>query len=296
MKVYTLPDPNVLERKLVRRLAGSSRTLAKWGAFTGGEEFVRVSDIGTRVCVLGRTLPPAENVFRTLMLIDTLRRGGAKDITLVIPYFAYSRQDRAVKRGDSVAALWITQTFASAGADRIVTADVHSERIADSSPIPVISVSTIPLFVSALKSIAGDQDVTIVSPDNGGRARADILAGELGLGKAVCLEKKRTRKGGVQMLGIKGRLRGKSAVLVDDMVSTGGTVREAVKVLREAGVSEFRLCATHPAFAGDACRTLKDLGFSELLFTDTREIFGCASRIPGIRVLGVADALVDAIK
>lgn len=237
-----------------------------------------------------------ENVFRTLMLIDTLRRGGAKDITLVIPYFAYSRQDRAVKQGDSVAALCITNAFASAGADRIVTVDIHSRRIADSSPVPVTSVSTIPLFASALKSVAGDQNVTIVSPDNGGRERADILAGKLGLGKAVCLEKKRSRKGGVHVLGIKGKPRGSSVVIFDDMVTTGGTVREAVKALRKAGVSEFRLCATHPVFAGDACRTIRELGFSQLMFTDTRELFGCAARIPGIRILGVADALVDAVK
>lgn len=264
---YLLPDATAAEKRLARKIGRLGK--ASWKTFPNGEEFMSVLKPPERAVVIGRSAPPAVDLFRTLLLIDTLRRSGTKDVTLVLPYYGYARQDRAVKPGDPVTARLIARQAAAAGAKRIVTLDLHSAATASGSPVPLHSAHMAHAFADRLKRDVRD-GVTIVAPDHGAKSRASRFAARLGRGATLAwVEKKRGSGGRVSASGIGGKITGDTAVLVDDIVDTAGTVALAAALLRRRGFKRLYLCASHPVLSDDAVRRLRECRFTRILFSDS---------------------------
>ncbi len=294
MNAYLLPDPKPLERLLAKRLLKSGRRLASWKRFPSGEVFVSVAGAAKKVCIIGRTEPPGDNFFNTMLLIDTLKRAGAKDIAAAIPYFGYARQDRQSRSGDPVTADCLTNALGCAGATRIITIDIHSERIAKGSPIPIVSVSPLKEMSRLLQGRLKGKPCTVVAPDYGARKRAGELAGLLA-GGVAWVEKIRDARGGATARSFRGVTRGKTAVLVDDILDTGGTLRAAAGLLRTLGFEELHLCVTHPVFSAGAKETVRKLRFASMVFCNTIPLPPEIAARPNVLVTNVSKLLADAV-
>lgn len=293
MNCFTLPDPTPIEKR-VMNLIGPG--LAEWSEFAGGEMFVSVRGVEESVCLVGRTGPSGVDLFRTALLADTLRRNGATQITAVIPYFAYARQDRRHAPGDAVTGAFAASQLACAGVTRIVTADLHSNRIREGTTIPIVSVDPLPDMAPALRR-GPRGEFTVVAPDRGSAGRAERLAALLGRpGDVLVFEKKRTRFVGVAVGRPEGRVAGASAVIVDDMLDTGATVAAAVVRLKEQGFRVFSLCATHPLFTGDAVKRIRRLKFSRIVCANTIPMAPRVRHLKGFVQVDLSRRLVAAVR
>lgn len=298
MHAYTLPDPDAGERDLLMAVAGDRRQRTRWKSFPNGEDHLRVEDVERHVCVIGRTAPPGDNLFRTLLLIDTLRRSGAERITLVLPYFGYGRQDRQQLSGESVTASAVTAALAAAGASRIITADLHSDLVRETSAVPIESVSPVVDMAEAVREVLGDEPCTVVAPDHGARHRADLLAAGMGQKQeAAWVDKSRhPMTGKIDAREIRGPVQGTTAVLVDDILDSGKTIELAVRLLRRRGFKTFFLCVTHGLFDGNAPARIRRLKFKKIFVTDALPLKKEAARLPGLKIIRIGQRLADKIK
>lgn len=224
-------------------------------------------DPGERCLILGTIAPPDERLLSFLLLSQTLKKEGAGEITAVLPYLAYSRQDKD-KSGESLGTAWVGALLKSSGIDRVVTVDVHSERDKQLFPIPLISLSTARLFADTIQKLRL-QDATIVAPDNGAIGRCEAVRGAAGVprGQTPYFEKTRTKKG-VIVHGPIGAV-GTRVVIVDDMIDTGRTLVSACEKLKAAGVQEISVFVTHGLFTGESWQRLWLLGVKRIFCTDT---------------------------
>ncbi len=296
MKVYTFPDLRPLEKALLKRLSGGVKHLAAWKNFPNGELFVRVHEVEKRAVVIGRVGPPGDNLARTLLLCDTLRRNGAKRIDLILPYMAYARQDRQRREGDPVSADWMLRLVACLSVDRIVTTDIHSERVLEFTPLPITSISMVPAMADRLRDALHDEAFTVVAPDRGAVSRADSFAATIG-GKVgrLWIEKYRDEKGKLTLRRSFGNPIGKTAVIVDDQLDTGATVAQTVKLLKSMGFKRLMLCVVHPVFSGHAAKLVRRLGFDRVFITDTMPFPAGLVGWRNVTLVSAAEALAMAI-
>ena len=222
---------------------------------------------GEHCLILGTIAPPDECLLSVTLLAKTLKKEGAGKITAVFPYLAYSRQDKD-KPGESLGTAWIGALLKSSGIDQVLTVDVHSERDKQLFPIPLISLSTAPLFADAVKKYRLT-DATIVAPDNGAIRRCEDVkrAAGMPMGETPYFEKKRTEKGIIHH-GPVGKV-GAKVVFVDDMIDTGGTLVSACEKLRSAGVEEIHIMVSHGLFTESSWTQLWSLGVKRIFCTDT---------------------------
>jgi ribose-phosphate pyrophosphokinase len=222
---------------------------------------------GEHCLILGTIAPPDECLLSVMLLAQTLKKEGADKITAVLPYLAYSRQDKD-KSGESLGTAWIGALLKSAGIDQVLTVDVHSERDKQLFRIPLISLSTAPLFADAIKKHRLT-NATIVAPDNGAISRCEAVkrAAGMPIGETPYFEKKRTEKGIIHH-GPVGKV-GTKAVVVDDMIDTGGTLVSACEQLRAAGVEEIYILVSHGLFTGSSWTKLWSHGVRRIFCTDT---------------------------
>lgn len=275
MQVYTLDNSDI----------------AQWKKFPSGELYVRVKEVEKKIIVVGRTYPPGDNLVATLLLLDTLKRNGAKEITLVLPYFAYGRQDRMEKEGECVSALFVIQMLAAAGATRVVTTDIHSRRIIEASPIPIENVEMSALFANELQKYGVNKTWTIISPDEGGKDRAQLLAKALGAENVAWIAKERGADGAAKAMALHGKLERARAVIIDDMIDTGGTLSEAVRLLRGREVQEIIVCATHAIFSRDAAERVAALNLKRVIVTDTLPLPSAGVRLTNLTLIPMAETL-----
>ena len=231
---------------------------------------------GMDVFIIQPTVPPAENILELLIMIDAARRASANRVTAVIPYFGYARQDRKDEPRVSISSKLVANLIVSAGADRVLTMDLHAPQIQGFFDKPTDQLVSDLLFKRHIKEeiipmLEEEQrnNVVIVSPDIGGVKRVETLAKRLDFEIAAIY--KRRKKGSLQPRALKivGEVEGKVAILLDDIIDTAGTMREACRILKEEGVTRIFICATHPLLSGPAMERLDDTPIDALTITDT---------------------------
>jgi ribose-phosphate pyrophosphokinase len=268
------------------------------GRFPDGEIDVKINEDvrGADVFVIQSTsAPPNDNLIELLIIIDCLRRASAERITAVIPYFGYARQDRKAEGRVPITAKLVANLLTTAGAERILTVDLHASQIQGFFDIPVDHLYAAPVMIDYFqrKNIC-DSNLVVVSPDVGGIKMARAYAKKLNADLAV-VDKRRTGSKQVEAMHIIGNVANKDVLLVDDMISTATTISEATNVLRESGAKNIYACATHPVLAGNAIEKLARAKFKEVIITDTISI-NSANKKSFIKILSIAELLSEAIR
>jgi len=231
-----------------------------------------------------------------LIMVDACRRASASRITCVLPYFGYARQDRKAKARDPISAKLVANLIVSAGADRVLTMDLHAAQIQGFFDIPVDNLVGSPLFVDYFnKKFKNMDDLMIVSPDIGSVARARAFALKMGLGLAI-IDKRREKANHAEVMNIIGSVEGKRVILYDDMVDTAGSMCEAVVALMEkGGAKEIYACASHGVLSGKAIERIEQSPMQELIFSDTI-VYPGETPCSKIKYLSAAPLFAEAIK
>ncbi|MCH8029153.1 MAG: ribose-phosphate pyrophosphokinase, partial [Candidatus Dadabacteria bacterium] len=222
--------------------------------FSDGEVSVEISESvrGAHVFVLQSTCPPVnEHLMELLILVDALKRASAIDITAVIPYYGYARQDRKVLPRSPISAKLIADIIFKAGVSRVITVDLHAGQIQGFFDVPVDHIYASPVFIDYLNKHYADDQLTIVSPDAGGLERARFYAKALHTGLALT-DKRRPSPNKAEVMNVIGDVSGKTAVIVDDIVDTAGTAVKAAEALSREGAKRVTLCCTHAVLSGNA--------------------------------------------
>ena len=256
-------------------------------------ETVRGSDV---FIVQSTCYPVNDNLMEMLIMVDACKRASASRITVVIPYFGYARQDRKAKSRDPISAKLVANLITSAGADRVLTMDLHAAQIQGFFDIPVDNLLGTPLFADYYQKKFGDaNDVMVVSPDVGSVGRARAFAKKMGMGLAI-IDKRREQANQVEAMNIIGAVEGMRIILFDDIVDTAGSFCEAVRTLEEiGGAKEVYGCASHGVLSGAAIERIENCNIKELVFTDTipyREKEPCSK----IKYLPAAPLFAEAIE
>ncbi len=268
---------------------------AEVGRFRNGEIrcLVKESVRGTDCFVVQPTCHPVnDNLMELLILLDALRRASARRITAVVPFYGYARQDRKTRGREPITAKLVANLITVAGARRVLTVDLHAGQIQGFFDSPVDHLSAVPLLVDHFRQ-KRLKNVVVVSPDPGGVARARDMADRLGAGMAI-VDKRRPEPNVSEVMNIIGRVRDKVAILVDDIIDTGGTIAEAARALVDQGATQVFACGTHPVFSGPARARLDEAPLSEIVVTDTIPV-PPEQRPQRLTVLSVAPLLAEAI-
>jgi ribose-phosphate pyrophosphokinase len=264
--------------------------------FADGEIYVQIQESirGCDVYLIQPTCQPVnDHLMELLIMIDACRRASARQVTAVIPYYGYARADRKTAGRESITAKLVANLITEAGADRVLAMDLHAAQIQGYFDIPFDHVYGSPVLLNYLKS-KELHDLVIVSPDVGGVARARAFAKKLNDAPLAIIDKRRQAHNVAEVLNVIGDVKGKTAVLVDDMIDTGGTITEGAKLLREEGASQVYACATHAVFSPPAVERLSSGVFEEVIITNTIPITE-KNRFPQLVVLSVANLLGEAI-
>ncbi len=263
--------------------------------FSDGEISIRIGESvrGSDVYVIQPTSAPGnENLMELLVMIDALKRASAKRITAVMPYYGYARQDRKTRPRDPITAKLVANLLTTAGADRVLTIDLHAGAIQGFFDIPVDHMTAAPLLADYFSS-KDTSNLVVVSPDMGGVTRARDLAERLRVPLAI-IDKRRPQANVAEIMNIIGDIKGKKAIMVDDIIDTAGTITLAAQALVERGAKEVHACCTHPVFSGPAIELLAKSPISELVVCDTI-LLPEEKMLPNIKICSVAELLADAI-
>ncbi len=266
--------------------------------FSDGEIYIEINENirGNSVFVIQSTSNPAnDNLMELLLCIDALRRSSAKNITAVIPYYGYARQDRKVVPRTSISAKVVANLITNAGASRVVTVDLHAGQIQGFFDMPVDNLFTTPLFARYIKKKLKNKKLICVSPDVGGVQRTRGLATKIKADLAI-IDKRRPRPGKSQVMNIIGDVKGKTCIIVDDIIDSGGTIVNAVDALKKSGATEVFVFITHAVLSGDAVNKIKKSKIKKLIITDTIDNSKKIKNNNKIEVLSISSLMAEAIK
>ncbi len=261
--------------------------------FSDGEVRVKINENvrGKDVFIVQPTCPPTnDNLMELLIMIDALKRASAKRITAVIPYYGYARQDRKDQPRVPITAKLVANLLTVAGADRVLTMDLHAGQIQGFFDIPVDNLYAINVFIGFLKEM-NIPDLTIVSPDVGGIKMARSYAKKMGAGLAI-VDKRRISPDQAEAMNILGEVKDRNLVIIDDIIATGGSLIEAVNALKKAGAKDIYAMITHGVLAGNALEKIENSKLKMLFVSDTIP----QKDHPKVRVISVASLLAEAIK
>jgi ribose-phosphate pyrophosphokinase len=287
-------------RPLAEAIAGYLNlelTKASVKRFNDMEIFVEIQENvrGKDIFIIQSTSYPAnDNLMELLTTLDALRRASARRITAVIPYYGYSRQDRKTAARTPITAKLVANLITVAGANRVLTLDLHAGQIQGFFDIPTDNLYAQPVLVKDIQENVGTTDLTVVSPDVGGVARARAYAKSLNCDLAI-IDKRRERAGESEVMNIIGDVRGRKCILVDDIVDTGGTLCNAAEALMKAGAASTHAYITHGVLTGGAVERVTKSPLKELVITDTIAATEAVRMAPNIRQLTIAPLLAEAI-
>jgi len=297
MKLLTGNSNKVLSRNIAKYLK-TKLVNSSIRKFADGEIYVEINENirGNSIFIVQSVSSPAnDNLMELLLCIDALKRSSAKNITAVIPYFGYARQDRKVVPRTSISAKLVSNLITKAGADRIVTVDLHAGQIQGFFDIPVDNLFATPIFARHVRKKIKSKKIICVAPDVGGTERARALGKLLNVGLAI-VDKRRPKPGQSQVMNVIGDVKGKTCVIVDDIIDSGGTIVNAAKALKERGAKEVYVYITHGVLSGDAVKKIKNSVIENLVITDTIDNGDKTKNVKNIEVLPISGLMGEAIK
>ena len=266
--------------------------------FSDGEIYIEINENirGNSIFVIQSVSSPAnDNLMELLLCIDALKRSSAKNITAVIPYFGYARQDRKVVPRTSISAKLVSNLITKAGADRVVTIDLHAGQIQGFFDIPVDNLFATPIFARHVRKKIKNKNLICVAPDVGGTERARALGKFLHAGLAI-IDKRRPAPGKSEVMNVIGHVKGKTCIIVDDIIDSGGTIVNAAQALINRGANEVHVYITHGVLSGEAVDKIKKSRIKKLVITDTIDNSDKIKKARNIEVLTISNLLAEAIK
>ncbi|WP_026895836.1 ribose-phosphate diphosphokinase [Clostridiisalibacter paucivorans] len=264
--------------------------------FSDGEISVNINETvrGSDVFVIQSTCPPVnENLMELLILIDAFKRASAGRINAVIPYYGYARQDRKTKARDPITSKLVADILTKAGADRVVSMDLHAAQLQGYFDIPVDHLLGVPILAKYFENM-NTSDTVVVSPDIGGVRRARNFASILDMPIAI-IEKRRPKANVSEVMNVIGDIENKNVIIVDDIIDTAGSMTKAAKVLKDFGAKDVYACCTHPVLSGPAIERIGNSVIKKLIVTDTIPLPE-EKQIDKIEVVSVAPLFGEAIK
>jgi ribose-phosphate pyrophosphokinase len=295
LKIFSGSSNPALSQELARYLGVDLGPMVR-KSFADGELYVQIQESirGCDVYLIQPTCKPVnDHLMELLIMIDACRRASARQVTAVIPYYGYARADRKTAGRESITAKLAANLITQAGASRVLAMDLHSAQIQGYFDIPVDHVYGSPSVLKYLKQ-KDLPDLVVVSPDVGGVARARAFAKKLNDAPLAIIDKRRQAHNVAEVMNVVGDVAGKTAVLVDDMIDTGGTITEAARLLKQEGAKQVYACATHAVFSPPASERLSSGVFEEVIVTNTIPVPE-DRRFPQLTVLSVADILGETI-
>ena len=297
MKILTGNSNKQLSNKISKNLKNKlvNTSIRK---FADGEIYIEINENirGNSIFIIQSVSSPAnDNLMELLLCIDALKRSSAKNITAVIPYFGYARQDRKVVPRTSISAKLVSNLITNAGADRVVTVDLHAGQIQGFFDIPVDNLFATPIFSKHIKKKIKSKNIICVAPDVGGVERARALGKKLDVGLAI-VDKRRPSPGKSQVMNVIGNVKNKICILTDDIIDSGGTIVNAADALVKRGAKEVHVYATHGVFSGDADKKIKNSKIKNLVITDSIDSSDKLKKVRNIEVLSISILLAEAIK
>ena len=297
MKILTGNSNKQLSNKISKNLKNKlvNTSIRK---FAAGEIYIEINENirGNSIFIIQSVSSPAnDNLMELLLCIDALKRSSAKNITTVIPYFGYARQDRKVVPRTSISAKLVSNLITNAGADRVVTVDLHAGQIQGFFDIPVDNLFATPIFAKHIKKKIKSNNIICVAPDVGGVERARALGKKLDVGLAI-VDKRRPSPGKSQVMNVIGNVKNKICILTDDIIDSGGTIVNAADALLKRGAKEVHVYATHGVFSGDAVKKIKNSKIKNLVITDSIDSSDKLKKVRNIEVLSISILLAEAIK
>ena len=266
--------------------------------FADGEIYIEINENirGNSIFIVQSISSPAnDNLMELLLCIDALKRSSAKNITAVIPYFGYARQARKVVPRTSISAKLVSNLITKAGADRVVTLDLHAGQIQGFFDIPVDNLFATPIFARHIKKNIKNRDMICVAPDVGGTERARALGKILDVGLAI-VDKRRPAPGKSKVMNVIGNVKNKVCILVDDIIDSGGTIVNAAKELKDRGAKEVYVYITHGVLSGDAVKKIQKSNIKKLVITDSIDNNERVKNSRNIEVLSISNLLGEAMK
>ena len=266
--------------------------------FSDGEIYIEINENirGNSIFIIqGISSPANDNLMELLLCIDALKRSSAKNITAVIPYFGYARQDRKVVPRTSISAKLVSNLITKAGADRIVTVDLHAGQIQGFFDIPVDNLFSTPIFARHIKRKIKSKNLICVAPDVVGVERTRALGRKLDVGLAI-IDKRRPAPGKSQVMNVIGNVKGKTCIITDDIIDSGGTIVNAADALIKRGAKEDYVYVTHGVLSGEAVEKIKKSKIKNLVVTDTIDNSDKVKKSRNIEVLSISNLLAEAMK
>ena len=266
--------------------------------FSDGEIYIEINENirGNSIFIIQSVSSPAnDNLMELLLCIDALKRSSAKNITAVIPYFGYARQDRKVVPRTSISAKLVSNLITNSGADRVVTLDLHSGQIQGFFDIPVDNLFATPIFARHIKRKIKTKNMICVAPDVGGTARARALGKMLNVGLAI-VDKRRPAPGKSVVMNVIGNVKGKTCIIVDDIIDSGGTIVNAAKILKQRGARDVHVYVSHGVLSGDAVEKIRKSQIKNLVITDTIDNSQKVKKAKNIEILTISNLVGEAIK
>ena len=297
MKLLACNSNPILSQEIANHL-GLKLINAEVKKFADHEIFVEIKENvrGEDIFIIQSTSYPAnDNIMELLIAIDALRRASAKRITAVIPYFGYARQDRKVAPRTPISAKLIANIITSAGADRVLTLDLHAGQIQGFFDIPLDNLYAAPVFIRDIKQNFELENLVVVSPDVGGLVRARAIASKISAELAI-VDKRRPRAGVSEVMNIIGDVDGKNCIVVDDMVDSGGTLCNAAEALINKGAKSVSAYITHGILSGKASEKIANSKLKNLVITNSIEPSKETLKTKNIRIINIADLIGEAVR
>ena len=299
MKIFS-GSSNLLFASAISKTLNEKLGDIKISRFADGEIFIQINENvrGMDVFVVQSACPPVnENYMELFLILDALKRASAKEITLVMPYYGYSRQDRKSAPRVPISAKCVADMCSTAGADRLLVVDLHSPQVQGFFNIPVDNLFASPVLAQAWKNCySNKQNIVVVSPDAGGTERVRTFAKKIEGASVAMIDKRRQSANQVKALNVVGDVQNKTALILDDMIDTAGTLCEASVKLLESGAKEVFALATHPLFSSSAIERIEQSPIEKVFVTDTIPLKESVKKSKKIQTVSLAPLVAEAMK